>query len=271
MTIQLINTGAVANDGTGDTARTAFDKVNDNFSDAANAASKLVATEAQAKAGTAGVLPDAAGVKSYVDQFGIGVTSLSAVADLDTLTVSGIYRSNNTTANSPAEMHYTTVTHSVRASGEMTQLAVNVTGVTRIGLRSKAGGIWSAWEYLNPTVGTVSQSGGIPTGAIIESGSNANGYYEKLASGFIIQYHSVSSSQAISTADSVNGFVSATQTWTYPVPMASVVSYQATGISANVQFHTSVGTSSASYRWTAVSSQGAATRSAGLLVIGRWF
>lgn len=32
-------------------------------------------------------------------------------------------------------------------------------------------------------VGTVSQSGGVPTGAIIESGSNANGSYTKLADG----------------------------------------------------------------------------------------
>lgn len=32
-------------------------------------------------------------------------------------------------------------------------------------------------------LGTVSQSGGIPTGAIIQSGSNANGYYVRYADG----------------------------------------------------------------------------------------
>lgn len=35
-------------------------------------------------------------------------------------------------------------------------------------------------------LGTVSQSGGIPTGAIIESGSNANGTYVKYADGTLI-------------------------------------------------------------------------------------
>ncbi|MNJ47020.1 hypothetical protein D3C77_421650 [compost metagenome] len=37
-------------------------------------------------------------------------------------------------------------------------------------------------------VGTVSQSGGVPTGAIIEEVSNANGVYVKLASGTMIGY-----------------------------------------------------------------------------------
>jgi hypothetical protein len=34
--------------------------------------------------------------------------------------------------------------------------------------------------------GTVSQSGGVPTGAIIETGNNANGYYTKFADGTLI-------------------------------------------------------------------------------------
>ncbi|WP_275223148.1 hypothetical protein, partial [Citrobacter freundii] len=35
-------------------------------------------------------------------------------------------------------------------------------------------------------VGTVSQSGGVPTGAIIERGSNSNGEYTKFADGTLI-------------------------------------------------------------------------------------
>lgn len=72
MTIQLINTGAVANDGTGDTARDAFGKINDNFSDTNNAASKLMATTAQAQAGTPDVIPDAEDVHAAFNQFGVG-------------------------------------------------------------------------------------------------------------------------------------------------------------------------------------------------------
>ena len=45
MAIQTVKTGAAVNDGTGDDARTAFTKINQNFTDNANAASRLVGTE----------------------------------------------------------------------------------------------------------------------------------------------------------------------------------------------------------------------------------
>lgn len=44
MAIQTVKTGASVNDGTGDPARTAFTKINSNFTDSTNAASKLVGT-----------------------------------------------------------------------------------------------------------------------------------------------------------------------------------------------------------------------------------
>lgn len=66
---------------------------------------------------------------------------------------------------------------------------------------------WSGWgklfHSLN-TVGTVSQSGGVPTGAIIESGSNSNGQYIKWADGTMIQRGQVASSSiAVSTTAGV--------------------------------------------------------------------
>lgn len=45
MAIQTVKTGAAVNDGTGDDARTAFTKINQNFTDSANAASRQVGTE----------------------------------------------------------------------------------------------------------------------------------------------------------------------------------------------------------------------------------
>lgn len=48
---------------------------------------------------------------------------------------------------------------------------------------------WSAWNISygrHNTVGTVSQSGGVPTGAIIERGSNSFGEYTKFADGTLI-------------------------------------------------------------------------------------
>ncbi|MDR8383961.1 phage tail protein [Pseudomonas sp. JL2] len=55
--------------------------------------------------------------------------------------------------------------------------------------RAKADGTWQNFRRVytaNDVVGTVSQAGGVPTGAIVESGSNANGYYVKFADGTMI-------------------------------------------------------------------------------------
>mgnify|MGYP000337775960 CR=1 FL=1 len=46
MAIQTVKTGAAVNDGTGDDARTAFTKINNNFTDNTHAASRLVGTAA---------------------------------------------------------------------------------------------------------------------------------------------------------------------------------------------------------------------------------
>ena len=46
MAIQTVKVGAAVNDGTGDPSRTCFTKINQNFTDSANAASRLVGTGA---------------------------------------------------------------------------------------------------------------------------------------------------------------------------------------------------------------------------------
>lgn len=50
-------------------------------------------------------------------------------------------------------------------------------------------------------VGTVSQSGGVPTGAIVQRGSNANGEFIRYADGTQICWDSGTTTNAISTAD----------------------------------------------------------------------
>lgn len=78
----------------------------------------------------------------------------------------------------------------------------------------------------NNILGLVSQLGGVPTGAIIESGSNANGEYVKFASGLMICMlradvnHNISIPNAWgSTAGS--GFIPADSAWTFPASFAS--------------------------------------------------
>ena len=65
------------------------------------------------------------------------------------------------------------------------------------------------------SVGTVSQSGGVPTGAIIERGSNANGEYVKFADGTMI---CVSTNRSLVFENASN----MRTTWTYPASFASI-------------------------------------------------
>ena len=71
-------------------------------------------------------------------------------------------------------------------------------------------------------LGTVSQSGGVPTGALIESGSNANGRYQKFACGTMICYGK-SPTQTADTQAVSGGFLyrqSAPFTWGFPASFA---------------------------------------------------
>ena len=78
-------------------------------------------------------------------------------------------------------------------------------------------------------VGTVSQSAGVPTGAIIESDSNVNGEYVKYADGTMICWNYALTTQASSTATGSMFRTTAVSTWTFPVAflVAPVVSGQA--------------------------------------------
>lgn len=57
-------------------------------------------------------------------------------------------------------------------------------------------------------VGTVSESGGVPTGALFNRGSNSNGRWTRFADGTLICRHSLT----ISSGGEI--------TWTFPVPFA---------------------------------------------------
>ncbi|RHZ91156.1 hypothetical protein D1114_21025 [Cereibacter sphaeroides] len=70
-------------------------------------------------------------------------------------------------------------------------------------------------------VGTVSQSGGVPTGAIMERGSNANGRYVRFTDGTQICTATVSVENITTAAGNI--FTNASDvTWTYPAAFSSV-------------------------------------------------
>ncbi|WP_336057377.1 hypothetical protein [Nitratireductor sp. CH_MIT9313-5] len=77
-------------------------------------------------------------------------------------------------------------------------------------IRSNSG-TWGAWRKIynqGSIVGSVSQSGGVPTGAIIEQGSNSNGGYTRWADGTQICTGTVTLTGG--------GTVTISGTWTYP-------------------------------------------------------
>lgn len=70
-------------------------------------------------------------------------------------------------------------------------------------------------------VGTVSQSGGVPTGAVVESGSNANGAYVRFADGTQICAGAVVYTNDVATATG-SLFISTSQDFSLPAAFASV-------------------------------------------------
>ncbi|PWL18815.1 hypothetical protein DKP76_07055 [Falsochrobactrum shanghaiense] len=76
------------------------------------------------------------------------------------------------------------------ANGDVSQGDITALGAALLGLTGTNGNIpvmtGTGAVASRPIVGTVSQSGGIPTGAIVESGSNANGQYVKWTNGTLI-------------------------------------------------------------------------------------
>lgn len=161
--------------------------------------------------------------------FGLGVAqgqSLgTAVASANAVGVSGWYRTDATTTNLPvaATAGLLEVVHGL--GGDLVQqrwTAAGGTGAPRSWQRQFVGGSWQAWSLVYGQasfLGTVAQSAGVPTGAAIERGTNANGEYVKIADGTLI-----CTSTGLSTPNATVAtgalFRSAPVSWTFPVAFA---------------------------------------------------
>lgn len=314
MAIQNINVGTVANDGTGDDLRTAFGKLNDNFSDSENAASKLVATTPQAIAGTPGVIPDAAGVKSYVDQFGIGgnltytnaensfseriyevsIPPLGEVAvplptnacdvlvtgyTTGTSSLTGFkgrfYKAGGTTWNFQ-NLHGTTNAGSHPTIGVTGNVPVfknihpsgSYSFVWKIETAAQSSGVAVNVFASNQIIGTVSQSGGVPTGAIMDNSAD----FTRYANGDVCIKKVITVTTAVSTAGTAFPFTSATQTYTYPTTLVSVSSYAISAVGVGASFVAAApNTTSARWVFTSSSSLSSQALTASIEIWGKWF
>ena len=121
-------------------------------------------------------------------------------------------------------------------------------------------------------LGTVSTAAGVPTGAVIERGANANGAYTRFADGTQICFASLTVTQAIATAH-VGGFRNAGQTWTFPIAFAAdpIISGAVRSLNSMGFVTDTLSASGVNVYHTAVTSQTSALLTVGLSATGRWF
>lgn len=120
-------------------------------------------------------------------------------------------------------------------------------------------------------LGTVSESGGVPTGAVIERGENTNGTYVRFADGSQICTNMAGTSLATDVAAG-SIFASVTDQWTFPASFASVTELVVTATSDddnNWAVARPLNANSAQYRQFSGTSN-SSTINTRLLAIGFW-
>ncbi len=152
----------------------------------------------------------------------------------------------------------------LQKANNLSELANKATARTNLELKSAA---------LADILGTVSQSGGVPTGAIIEQGSNANGNYVKFADGTMICYFRDSTS--VTTTTAAGSFYAGGPTaYTFPVafvgnPIVAPGGGYATG--GSVAFSLIRGVSSTLVNVMAYGPNNAGGCLLGYVAFGRWY
>lgn len=230
---------------------------------------------ASAVYGTLGVVPDG--------QLKQGLKDVStAVSDLNqALLPSGFYTTDGNTLNRPDGQNAFIINVLISANFQ-TQLAIltentGAVNTPRQYIRKKAGGTWGSWRLTGlPILGTVSQSSGVPTGAIIERGSNANGEYVRFADGTQICWGQVDVTTLDMSTAMGSGFGSMTSFGTYPIAFLSQPTVQVQGYRNNNQpvIAWSKGPSSTTFSfsiWGPVALNNTIFKLVYWNAIGRWF
>jgi hypothetical protein len=210
--------------------------------------------------------------------FGLGATNvIISSTDLNDLSKTGFYM-GTTLTNSPENIAgWLYITHQEHNPSWSTQTAQTLTLNPVKYVRSKLNGIWSIWykEFSQWNIlGTVSQSGGVPTGSIIERGSNSNGEYVMFADGTMIctrQIFLASLGAAVSYTTGLNRYAF---TWTYPAVFSSASAVSGSGTDQTaVGFIGGLGSSSgsSSVHQYITPTNGLTSVTIRVVAIGRWF
>lgn len=124
-------------------------------------------------------------------------------------------------------------------------------------------------------VGTVSQSSGIPTGQIVESGSNANGRYVRFADGTQICYRMDASTTNVDIVTASAGWFFGTLTVTFPIAFVdnfvSVNHVSSSGGVITSYAVVSQTSTTVNLRFMSGTSNAAVPQFVGYIAIGRWF
>ena len=125
--------------------------------------------------------------------YGVGVTSGVSVTNFDATDIpSGMYQVQNASGTNPGNTYGFLLVERYGANS-IKQTYTHISTATTLTMAYRtynaSTSTWNPWRQIfhqGNILGTVSQSDGIPTGAVIERGSNANGEYVKFADGTLI-------------------------------------------------------------------------------------
>lgn len=224
---------------------------------------------------TQSVTDTTAGRVTRVGDFGVGLNdgTLAEATDMDAHRISGFFRWSSATIGRPGTaagvfLHLTRL-----AATEHIQLGFGAND--RTFRRRWSSGVWSSWvEMLDQAsmLGPVSQVAGVPTGAVIERGSNANGDFTRFADGTQICWRQ-GPTLACQTAQGALFMNTTLQSWTFPAAFAaaSLPSLTGNGGSAS-RFLSAVVASNTTSTYRVLSTiSDAALAAPQLTAIGRWF
>lgn len=208
-----------------------------------------------------------------VGAFGLGDRTMESLDFSAAPEITGFFHADSPGVNKPAFASNFAMLQMTRNSTLAAQMAVGLNqGINqnaRFAIRAKTGATtWGSWfELYSQTsiLGTVSQSGGVVTGALIEKGNNANGYYTRWASG-----HQECWMPTFATA------ASAAATWTFPAAFISGTiiagAEPVTAANLNVVPTSAPGTTSVNFRsFNADSGDESVLPTAFVWARGRWF
>jgi hypothetical protein len=214
-----------------------------------------------------------------VGDFGLGASTAPLIADLDSETIrAGLYRTDTSTLGVfPPGVNvfgHCVVEDYGGGNSKQTFQSIGQAGVTAavnmpwVRRRNATTGVWSAWTQhygMANIVRAVSQTGGVPTGGIIERGSNANGDFVRFADGTQICTTGITTS------------ASADSTWTFPAAFSTTTNLSPLGMAYTTSTLVGImgtGAAISTTAWTFVARDTSNARTsvfARLIAIGRWF